>query len=717
MRTKKLALIAVGLLVLIACIVPVAAGGQIASRPFHVTFSPEPYTNTSSMIGGPFSSMNKTYYDLAGYVPMNGTITGSLNYFPPSPSNYTISKMAWYSVNLAGGQGYGKYTILSSDYYGTAGFSPASSETSFWVRDSYTAIHFDALSSFCSNDGMYYLVNFDGDGDHTWSQIWRVGGDPPAPVANFDATPASGIVPLSVIFNDTSTAYPSVTSWLWNFGDGYTATTQNATHVYTAVGNYSASLAIATSTGKTASISKTITVSAPSNYWIPVTVSDALTGNLIPNASLSSEEYGTSAAHNWTGSYGTFNVTGKGSAGLDPIQYGDYIYLMGSASGYSPNDIKYHVTIPGADMFVKNVPLCPLYLAPVSGESTMILDVYNNVTGAPLAGAYVTAGDESSWRTGYTDNRGVFVYSNISSSRSLTVTATASGYQTGTLTYYAPTGGVNYVSLGLDPGTTVSNYWPVTIVDSTTGYAIANSELDVKEDLSGAAWYNRTSVDGKFNVTGVGANATAPIVNNMDVYLYGQASGYTPQGYVIMMSSDNNKILQQVALAPSSISPIDGQFTATYQVYDKTSTKSLSGVSMSQYCSGLTKIGTTNSAGVFITQNNTAGTCSYTAAKSGYTTVTGSFAGASGGTPTITVPMSPTSVNPTVTATTTAAPTVNPTATGAEGAQNAIDLLGSYAYTFMVLGIFSVFMWLFWSVLYNMTGGNIITKILKRGRR
>lgn len=649
---KNKLIIFIGLLVLIACIVPVAAGGQIASKPSHVTFSPEPYTNTSSVIAESFPSMNETYYDLAGYVPMNGTITGSLNYFPPSPYNYTISNMAWYSVNIANGQGYGKYTILSSDYYGTAGFSPAPSETSHWVRDSYTAIHFDALSSLCSNDGMYYLVNFDGDGDHTWSQIWRVGGDPPAPVANFDATPASGIVPLSVIFNDTSTAYPSVASWLWNFGDGYTATTQNATHVYTATGNYSASLAIATSTNETASVAKTITVSAPSDYFIPTIVSDAFTGNLIFNSSLSSEEYGTSAAHNWTGSYGEYNVTGKGSLGIDPIEYGDYIYLMASAPGYSPNDVNYHVTIRGQDMFVKNIPLCPLYVAPIAGESTMILDVYNNVTGAPITGAFITAGDESSWKTGYTDNRGVFYYGNISSSRHITVTASASGYQTGNLEYYAPTGGVNYVSIGLDPGITVSNFWPVTIVDATTGYALANSELDVKEDLSGAAWYNQTSTTGKFNVTGVGNNATLPIVNNMDVYLYGQASGYNPYGYIIMMSPDNNKVLQQIALTPISSMPTSGYFTANYQVYDKISTIAISGASVKQYCSGLTKIGAANSAGIFSTVNNTVGTCSYTVSKSGYSTITGTFTGADQEIKAVLVPMSRSSVNPTATATT-----------------------------------------------------------------
>jgi hypothetical protein len=60
------------------------------------------------------------------------------------------------------------------------------------------------------------------------------------PVAQFSATPLSGTAPLTVIFTDLSSHYP--TSWSWDFGDGATSTAQNPTHTYSEPGTYDVSL-------------------------------------------------------------------------------------------------------------------------------------------------------------------------------------------------------------------------------------------------------------------------------------------------------------------------------------------------------------------------------------------------------------------------------------------------------------------------------------------
>ncbi|AKB51197.1 cell surface protein [Methanosarcina barkeri str. Wiesmoor] len=60
------------------------------------------------------------------------------------------------------------------------------------------------------------------------------------PVANFTATPTTGSAPLLVTFTDQSTNTP--TSWLWDFGDGSNSTSQNPTHLYTAIGTYTVKL-------------------------------------------------------------------------------------------------------------------------------------------------------------------------------------------------------------------------------------------------------------------------------------------------------------------------------------------------------------------------------------------------------------------------------------------------------------------------------------------
>lgn len=72
------------------------------------------------------------------------------------------------------------------------------------------------------------------------------------PVANFSATPTSGIAPITVSFTDTSTG--NIATRLWNFGDGSTSATQNPTHTYSAPGIYTVSLKV---TGTAGSNTKT----------------------------------------------------------------------------------------------------------------------------------------------------------------------------------------------------------------------------------------------------------------------------------------------------------------------------------------------------------------------------------------------------------------------------------------------------------------------------
>jgi len=61
-------------------------------------------------------------------------------------------------------------------------------------------------------------------------------GDAYAPSASFTFIPASGTIPLTVTFTDTSLNGP--TSWNWSFGDGTYSIIQNPSHVYSIAGSY-----------------------------------------------------------------------------------------------------------------------------------------------------------------------------------------------------------------------------------------------------------------------------------------------------------------------------------------------------------------------------------------------------------------------------------------------------------------------------------------------
>ena len=78
----------------------------------------------------------------------------------------------------------------------------------------------------------------------------------PAPTAAFIAVPNTGRRPYSVQFTDTSTPAPPATgapsSWPWDFGDGSGLVhAQNATHQYSTVGNFTATLTVANAAGST----------------------------------------------------------------------------------------------------------------------------------------------------------------------------------------------------------------------------------------------------------------------------------------------------------------------------------------------------------------------------------------------------------------------------------------------------------------------------------
>lgn len=59
---------------------------------------------------------------------------------------------------------------------------------------------------------------------------------------DFVGTPTTGDASLSVAFKDTTPG--TVSSWLWDFGDGWFSTLRDPTHVYTAAGVYTVTLSV-----------------------------------------------------------------------------------------------------------------------------------------------------------------------------------------------------------------------------------------------------------------------------------------------------------------------------------------------------------------------------------------------------------------------------------------------------------------------------------------
>lgn len=111
-----------------------------------------------------------------------------------------------------------------------------------------------AFGPFESTQALYYASFNNGD----IRRIYYTGNLNRSPVAAATATPTSGPVPLTVAFNASASSDPdgdAITSYLWDFGDGQTATTAGPTtsHTYASPGAFTATLRVRDSRGATSS--------------------------------------------------------------------------------------------------------------------------------------------------------------------------------------------------------------------------------------------------------------------------------------------------------------------------------------------------------------------------------------------------------------------------------------------------------------------------------
>ncbi|TDB75510.1 ThuA domain-containing protein [Micromonospora sp. KC723] len=86
------------------------------------------------------------------------------------------------------------------------------------------------------------------------------------PAVSVSARPNTGTLPLAVEFTGTATDAEGDTplAYAWDFGDGGTANTPNATHTYTAPGSFTATLTVTDSRGAKAYATAAVKVDAPS---------------------------------------------------------------------------------------------------------------------------------------------------------------------------------------------------------------------------------------------------------------------------------------------------------------------------------------------------------------------------------------------------------------------------------------------------------------------
>lgn len=145
-----------------------------------------------------------------------------------------------------------------------SGYTLLSNQGTFVIRQcSWTKAVDPASGSYSSTGPTFANTPTDSERVHI-SFIYA-----PELTADFSAVPRSGADPLSVAFTDESFGGATIDTWLWDFGDGSTSTSQNPTNIYEAPGSYTVSLTVTDTDDDTDSLTRTAYIVVTGDYVAP----------------------------------------------------------------------------------------------------------------------------------------------------------------------------------------------------------------------------------------------------------------------------------------------------------------------------------------------------------------------------------------------------------------------------------------------------------------
>lgn len=221
------------------------------------------------------------------------------------------------------------------------------------------------------------------------------------PVANFTFS-TSG---LTATFTDSSTdSDGSIASRSWAFGDSTTSTATNPSKTYSAGGTYNVTLTVTDNLGATNSVTKSVTVTAPTNAAPVANFSFVTSGLTATFTNSSTDSDGSIASSSWNfGDGGTSTTTSPSRTYAAGGTYN--VQLTVTDNGGATNSITRSVTVTA-----------PVTTYAISGTIT-------TSGGAGISGVTVSTGSVSAT----TNASGAYTISNLANG-TYTITPTLSGY-------------------------------------------------------------------------------------------------------------------------------------------------------------------------------------------------------------------------------------------------------------------------------------------------
>ncbi len=196
--------------------------------------------------------------------------------------------------------------------------------------------------------------------------------------ANFSTNVTSGLVPLSVLFTDTSTGTPS--AWNWSFGDGTNSTQQNPVHVYSTAGNYTVKLTVTNAEGSnTTTKADYIKVGATplpvANFW-----GSPVSGNAPLNVTFKDNSTGSPTSWNWSFGDGTYSTIQNPKHTYSTA--GNYTVKL-TASNAAGNNTRTKASYIKVQGTAPQMPVAEFSASPTSGSTPLNVSFTDASTGTP----------------------------------------------------------------------------------------------------------------------------------------------------------------------------------------------------------------------------------------------------------------------------------------------------------------------------------------------